>query len=47
VFVHTPDNLDAPVLARRLYAEVAALRPGLPPLPDPAGAAPGGTPTLF
>jgi uncharacterized protein YecE (DUF72 family) len=47
VFVHTPDNLDAPVLARRLHAEVGALRPGLPPLPDPAGAAPGGTPTLF
>jgi uncharacterized protein YecE (DUF72 family) len=47
VFVHTPDNVDAPVLARRLHADVAALRPGLPPLPDPAPAGPSTAPTLF
>jgi uncharacterized protein YecE (DUF72 family) len=35
VFLHTPDNLDAPALARRFHAEVARLVPGLVPLPDP------------
>nr|WP_240670624.1 DUF72 domain-containing protein [Actinoplanes solisilvae] len=36
VFIHTPDNSDAPALARRFHAEVAALVPGLEPLPSPA-----------
>ncbi|MEM9563489.1 MAG: DUF72 domain-containing protein [Actinomycetota bacterium] len=35
VFVHTPDNLVAPELARRFHGEVAALRPDLAPLPEP------------
>ncbi len=35
VFLHTPDNLDAPVLARAFHGEVGARRP-LVPLPDPA-----------
>jgi len=35
VFVHTPDNLDAPALARELHAQVTALVPALRPLPVP------------
>jgi uncharacterized protein YecE (DUF72 family) len=35
VFLHTPDNADAPELARRFHAEVRARVPELPPLPDP------------
>lgn len=35
VFVHTPDNVDAPVLARRFHGEVRARLPGLEPLPEP------------
>ncbi|MEU4238425.1 DUF72 domain-containing protein [Actinoplanes sp. NPDC026619] len=35
VFLHTPDNTDAPVLARRFHSEVRALVPELDPLPDP------------
>ena len=35
VFVHTPDNVDAPVLARRFHEEVRARIPGLAALPDP------------
>ncbi|MER7503643.1 DUF72 domain-containing protein [Nonomuraea pusilla] len=44
VFVHTPDNADAPALARRFHDEVRALVPGLEPLPEPVPAEP---PTLF
>ncbi|MEV0715832.1 DUF72 domain-containing protein [Asanoa sp. NPDC050611] len=35
VFVHTPDNADAPALARRFHDEVRARVPGLAPLPEP------------
>jgi uncharacterized protein YecE (DUF72 family) len=35
-FLHTPDNADAPDLARRFHAEVRAVVPGLAPLPTPA-----------
>lgn len=35
VFVHTPDNADAPELARRFHDEVRARVPGLAPLPAP------------
>lgn len=35
VFVHTPDNLASPELARRFHAEVASHRPWLAPLPEP------------
>ncbi|MBM0231464.1 DUF72 domain-containing protein [Micromonospora sp. STR1_7] len=35
VFVHTPDNADAPVLARRFHDEVRARVPGLDALPEP------------
>jgi uncharacterized protein YecE (DUF72 family) len=35
VFVHTPDNVEAPELNRRFHAEVAARVPGLEPLPEP------------
>ncbi|MFC4132539.1 DUF72 domain-containing protein [Hamadaea flava] len=34
VFLHTPDNADAPVLARRFHDEVRARVPGLEPLPE-------------
>lgn len=44
VFIHTPDNADAPALARRFHVEVAALAPGLDPLPEPE---PVGPLTLF
>jgi uncharacterized protein YecE (DUF72 family) len=36
VFIHTPDNADAPVLARRFHEEVRLRVPGLEPLPGPA-----------
>ena len=35
VFLHTPDNLDAPTLARRFHDDVRARVPGLPALPEP------------
>jgi uncharacterized protein YecE (DUF72 family) len=35
VFVHTPDNADAPLLARRFHDEVRVRVPALAPLPDP------------
>ncbi|WP_205801450.1 DUF72 domain-containing protein [Micromonospora thermarum] len=35
VFVHTPDNADAPVLARRFHDAVRARVPDLEPLPEP------------
>ncbi|WP_433394163.1 DUF72 domain-containing protein [Micromonospora sp. KLBMP9576] len=44
VFVHTPDNADAPDLARRFHHEVRSRLPGVEPLPDPA---PVGPSTLF
>lgn len=43
-FIHTPDNADAPQLARDFHAAVRALVPDLPPLPDPD---PVGPLTLF
>jgi uncharacterized protein YecE (DUF72 family) len=44
VFVHTPDNADALVLARRFHDEVRSRVPQLEPLPEPV---PTGPPTLF
>ncbi|MEV4490292.1 DUF72 domain-containing protein [Micromonospora coxensis] len=44
VFVHTPDNADAPVLARRFHDEVRARVPELAALPEPMPAEPA---TLF
>ncbi|MEV4726816.1 DUF72 domain-containing protein [Micromonospora humida] len=44
VFVHTPDNADAPLLARRFHDEVRARVPALAPLPEPI---PTGPLTLF
>jgi uncharacterized protein YecE (DUF72 family) len=44
VFIHTPDNADALMLARRFHDEVRARVPGVEPLPDPLPAEP---PTLF
>ncbi|MFI7612823.1 DUF72 domain-containing protein [Nonomuraea terrae] len=38
VFVHTPDNADAPALARRFHDEVRARLPELAPLPEPVAA---------
>jgi uncharacterized protein YecE (DUF72 family) len=35
VFIHTPDNVDAPLLARRFHDDVRARVPGLEPLPEP------------
>ncbi|CAI7975435.1 MULTISPECIES: DUF72 domain-containing protein [unclassified Parafrankia] len=40
VFIHTPDNVDAPLLARRFHDEVRARVPGLDPLPQPIPAEP-------
>ncbi|MFC3502169.1 DUF72 domain-containing protein [Micromonospora krabiensis] len=40
VFVHTPDNADAPVLARRFHDDVRDRVPGLLPLPEPIPVAP-------
>jgi len=36
VFIHTPDNAEAPVLARRFHDDVRAHVPALDPLPEPA-----------
>lgn len=44
VFVHTPDNDDAPALARRFHDDVRAVVPGLDALPEPAPVEPA---TLF
>lgn len=35
VFIHTPDNVDAPALARRFHEAVRKRVPQLEPLPDP------------
>ena len=35
VFIHTPDNVDAPALARRFHEAVRKRVPELEPLPDP------------
>lgn len=40
VFVHTPDNADAPMLARRFHDEVRARLPQVEPLPEPIAAEP-------
>lgn len=37
LFVHQPENLDSPGLARALHEAVTAELPDLSPLPDPAG----------
>lgn len=34
VFLHTPDNLQAPDLARRFHRQLMTLLPGLPDLPE-------------
>ncbi|SNR94260.1 DUF72 domain-containing protein [Actinoplanes regularis] len=47
VFVHTPDNADAPALARRFHDEVRAVVPALAPLPEPAPPVTDEPPTLF
>jgi len=44
VFIHTPDNADAPVLARRFHDDVRARVPGLAALPELIPTEP---PTLF
>ncbi|SCF09408.1 Uncharacterized conserved protein YecE, DUF72 family [Micromonospora haikouensis] len=44
VFVHTPDNADAPALARRFHDEVRGRVPGVEALPEPV---PAGPLTLF
>lgn len=37
VFVHQPENLESPALARELHAHVRTMLPDLAPLPAPAG----------
>ena len=44
VFIHTPSNDDAPVLARRFHEDVRARVPEVEALPEPM---PTGPPTLF
>jgi uncharacterized protein YecE (DUF72 family) len=34
VFLHTPDNIEAPLLARRFHQQLMARLPGLAPLPE-------------
>jgi uncharacterized protein YecE (DUF72 family) len=46
VFVHTPDNVDAVLLARLFHAQVGAVVPELEPLPEPTPL-PGEQTTLF
>jgi uncharacterized protein YecE (DUF72 family) len=45
VFVHQPENLDSPALARRFHAAVAAVVADLGPLPTPIPVAPAGETT--
>jgi uncharacterized protein YecE (DUF72 family) len=40
VFIHTPDNADAPMLARRFHEDVRTRLPQLEALPDPLPAEP-------
>jgi uncharacterized protein YecE (DUF72 family) len=47
VFIHTPDNAQAPALARRFHDDVRARLPGLAALPEPAPAAQAEPLTLF
>ena len=47
VFIHTPDNVAAPALARRLHDDVRAAVPDLAPLPEPTTATTVDEPTLF
>jgi uncharacterized protein YecE (DUF72 family) len=35
MFIHTPDNIDSPSLARRFHSELCRLAPGLDALPAP------------
>ena len=42
VFVHQPENLHSPALARRFHAEVKAGVPDLVPLAEPLPVAPAG-----
>lgn len=44
IFLHTPDNVDAPALARHFHTDVQALVPDLAPLPEPTPPEPA---TLF
>ncbi|MCO6010733.1 DUF72 domain-containing protein [Actinoallomurus purpureus] len=46
VFIHTPDNADALMLARRFHEDVRARLPEIEPLPEPMRA-PAEPPTLF
>lgn len=45
VFVHQPENVDSPDLARRLHTAVRERVPDLEPLPDPLPVAPRGETT--
>jgi uncharacterized protein YecE (DUF72 family) len=48
VFIHTPDNVQAPELARRFHDEVRARVPELDPLPEPGSGSAAAEPlTLF
>jgi uncharacterized protein YecE (DUF72 family) len=40
VFIHTPDNAEAPALARRFHADVRSRLPEIEPLPEPIPAEP-------
>ena len=46
-FVHTPDNLDSPALARHFHAAVRRSHPGTLPLPEPAPIEPVEQQSLF
>jgi uncharacterized protein YecE (DUF72 family) len=40
VFIHTPDNAEAPALARRFHDDVRSRLPDVEPLPEPIPAEP-------
>lgn len=46
-FVHTPDNLDAPALARHFHGQVRCSHPGTLPLPEPVPIEPVEQQSLF
>lgn len=47
LFVHQPENVDSPGLARAIYDEIRAERPELDPLPEPAPVEEHEQPSLF
>lgn len=47
LFVHQPENVDSPGLARQIYEEISTLVPELSPLPEPEPVDGGAQQSLF